>query len=541
MTHRKQDAQLGWESTYFSAPKYQAKPVPEQSGDEAIHPVVIVGAGPVGMTLALLLARKSIPVVLFEQGESVGRGSRAICISSRSLEILEECQVLDRLMSIALPWTGGKSYYRDQLVFEFEMERVSGGLPPMVNIQQCILEQLLVDAIEAEPLIDFRWCSTVVSVQDDGDVVVLDVASPLGSYEARSNWVAACDGPQSKIRDLLGLKLHGETHDGRYVIVDIHMGLSWPTERLCWFDPPSFPGKTVLMHKQPYDTWRLDYQLDGSESAKEATDPESVLSRVDRHLKWLGIDEKWELEWLSSYRAHSLTLDNFRHGRIIFAGDAAHLVPIFGVRGLNGGLADACNLSWKLAFVIQGAGTGILDSYSLEQRNAALANIWAASESARFMSPPTRATQLLRDAALSLALTQTEFSQLANPRQTTPATYRDSYLSIPDVPGDVWGAGPGPGVLAPNVLIAGEYLQSIVNLNPLLLVFGSKALDLDLPIKQVLVQEDTLMSQFGARDGSVYFLRPDRYVGGRWQNPNLYDVQNALAKFYCTKVANVIS
>lgn len=540
MTKRKQDTTFSWKSTYFSAPKYSAKRVPELSGDKAIHPVAIVGAGPVGMTLALLLARQAVPVVLFEQGESVARGSRAICISARSLEILQECQVLDRLMSIALPWTGGKSYYRDQLVFEFEMERISGGLPPMVNIQQCILEQLLVDAVEAEPLIDFRWCSTVVSVHNREDGVLLDIASRLGSYESAACWVVACDGPQSQIRDILGLKLNGETHDGRYVIVDIRIGLSWPTERLCWFDPPSFPGKTVLMHKQPHNIWRLDYQIDGSESVEEATDPDSVLSKVDRHLKWIGVDETWEMEWLSSYRAHSLALDNFRHGMIIFAGDAAHLVPIFGVRGLNGGLADACNLSWKLASVIQGAGIGLLDSYSLEQRGAALANIKSASESAKFMSPPTRATQVLRDAALSLALTQPKFSQLANPRQTTPATYRDSELSIPDVPGDLWSGGSGPGVLAPNVLIAGEHLHSIVNLNPLLLMFGTKVFELDLPIKQVLVQEDTLMNQFGCEDGSVYFLRPDRYVGGRWKNPNLNNVQSALEKFYCIKAANVI-
>lgn len=354
--------------------------------------------------------------------------------------------------------------------------------------------------------------------------------SPFGDYEANSAWVIACDGPQSSVRDMLGLKLKGETHDGRYVIVDIHMKSSLPTERLCWFDPPSFPGKTVLMHKQPHDIWRIDYQVDSSESLEAATDPITVLPHIERHLEFMGISDGWELEWLSSYRAHSLTLDSFRRNRVIFAGDAAHLVPIFGVRGLNGGFADAANLSWKLASVIDGADTALLDTYTTEQRGAALANIESASTSAKFMSPSTKVSQTIRNAALSLAITEPEFSQLANPRQTTAASYRNCALSIPDTPTDHWIAGPDPGKLAPNLIIDGTKLQSLADSGPLLLVFGAKTFQLDLPVVQISIQDDEAKHYFGIQETGVYLIRPDRYVAGRWQKPSIDEIRNSLKR-----------
>lgn len=527
-----------WESSYFTAARHEATVTPEQTGAIAKHPIVIVGAGPVGMVTALLLARLSVPTVLLEAKNAVGYGSRAICVSARSLEILAHCGILSQVLNTALPWTGGRSFYRDRLVLNFEMAIGADLLPPMVNIQQCILEQMLVGAIEAEPLIDLRWDCRVAAIEQQSDVVSLHVESPLGDYDIASSWIAACDGPQSVLRDILGQRLRGETHDGRYVIVDLHMESTLPTERLCWFSPPTFPGKTVLLHKQPFDIWRLDYQIDEGESIEDATDPNKVLPLVEAHLAWMGESKPWKLEWLSSYGAHSLTLDSFRVDRVLFAGDAAHLVPIFGVRGLNGGLADALNLAWKLAAVIGGADDQLLESYSLEQRSAALDNIDASSASARFMSPPSKAAQLMRDAVLSLSISVPDFRSLVDPRQTTAAVYGRSKFLTEDRSTDNWTGGPQPGNLAPNVEIEGRRLQEVVGLSSALLIFGKESHQFDIDIAQVFVTEPSTMAVFDADDHSVYLLRPDRYVTARWRRPNRNDIERAMQKAHLEELSS---
>jgi 3-(3-hydroxy-phenyl)propionate hydroxylase len=522
--------------SYFTAPTHAASLAPEQTGSRDVHRVAIVGAGPVGMTLALCLARQGVPSVLIEAGDSVGFGSRAICISARSLEILAHCGVLDRVLDTAIPWTGGRTFYREREVLSFSMPPLTYRRPPMVNLQQCVLEQYMVDAVKQEQLIDLRWCTRLVGLEQQEDLVTLALESPLGDYSLHASWVIATDGPQSSVREMLGLSLQGETHEGRFVIVDLKLPSAMPAERLCWFDPPTFPGKTVLLHKTPFDIWRLDYQVDSDETTEHAVDPDRVLPLVADHLLWMGETTPWSLEWLSSYRAHSLTLEDYRVDRVLFAGDAAHLVPIFGVRGLNGGLVDALNLSWKLSAVINGAAASLLDSYTTEQRGAALANIAAASASARFMSPASDNARLLRDAALALALDHPEFRVLADPRQTVPIDYEGSDLSTPDQAEDDWGASPCPGALAPNSDVDGSSIQKLAGLRSALICFGPAGC----AFGSTVACEDAVViavpgageiwETYDAHDGTVYLLRPDRHVAARWRQPALEALEAALSR-----------
>ena len=259
---------------------------------------------------------------------------------------------------------------------------------------------------------------------------------------------------------MLGLRLKGDNYEGRYVIADIRMDHDFPTERRAFFEPSGNPGGTVLIHKQPDDIWRVDYQLREGESEAEALREENIRARVSAILADIGHTKPWELEWWSVYSANTLCLDDYRHDRVFFIGDAAHIVPIFGVRGLNNGLADAENIGWKLALVLHGeADDRLLDSYSPERRGATLDVFANATKSTRFMTPPTRGWRLAREAALSLSLKHEFPRGLANPRQMQPYTYSESLLTPYAGRDAEFAGGPVCGSVAPNAkLIDGTHL-----------------------------------------------------------------------------------
>ena len=259
---------------------------------------------------------------------------------------------------------------------------------------------------------------------------------------------------------MLGLRLKGDNYEGRYVIADIRMDHDFPTERRAFFEPAGNPGGTVLIHKQPDNIWRVDYQLREGESEADALKEENLRARVGAILADVGHTKPWELEWWSVYSANTLCLDDYRHGRVIFIGDAAHIVPIFGVRGLNNGLADAENIGWKLALVLHGeADERLLDSYSPERRGATLDVFANATKSTRFMTPPTRGWRLAREAALSLSLKHEFPRGLANPRQMQPYTYSESPLTPYAGRDAEFAGGPPCGSVAPNARLAdGSYL-----------------------------------------------------------------------------------
>ena len=319
------------------------------------------------------------------------------------------------------------------------------------------------------------------------------------------------------------------------MIVDVVQKTKRAVERLAWFDPPSNPGSTILMHRQPDDIWRIDYQIRDDEDPLEAVKPENVLPRVAAHLRMIGEDEPWEPLWISIYNAKCLTLDSYRHGRVVFAGDAAHLVPIFGVRGLNSGLDDAGNLAWKLAAVMEGrAADSLLDSYSVERVHAARENIAYGAKSTEFMAPPNFAFKLMREATLRLALSDDKVRPLINPRQSSPISYVGSPLNGPQA-GDWTSALAAPGAPAPEALLAGPdgplHLSRCFGRDMLCLVFAEGALPevlRTLPERGVAVlviepDADTLGQarlRYGLPDASAQALvlvRPDAYVMGRWR------------------------
>ena len=534
------------ESLYFDYPQFAAPRVPELDGAAARHPVLIVGAGPIGMTAALVLARYGIRSVLIDRKDTFNDGSRAICIARPSMHILERIGAVAPFLEKSLGWRFGRSYYRGEQIFRLEMPQPPGEkYLPMYNLQQQYIEKYLHDAVAASGLIDMRWQSELSAIEPRDDGVSAQISSPAGDYRLDADYVLAADGARSPIRSMLGLRLKGDNYEGRYVIADIRMDHDFPTERRAFFEPAGNPGGTVLIHKQPDNIWRVDYQLRESESEADALKEENLRARVGAILADIGHTKPWELEWWSVYSANTLCLDDYRHGRVIFIGDAAHIVPIFGVRGLNNGLADAENIGWKLALVLLGeADQRLLDSYSPERRGATLDVFANATKSTRFMTPPTRGWRLAREAALSLSLKHEFPRGLANPRQMQPYTYSESRLT-PHAGRDAeFAGGPVCGSATPNARLGdGSYLldraghgmtailfcetqaapEQEALLEQLARIdkrFGSIVVSsggASTAAKAIADENGEIARLFAAVPGTLYLLRPDLHIAGRWK------------------------
>ncbi len=502
--------------------------------DATRHAVAIVGGGPVGLTAAIGLAVQGVRSVLIEADDGVCAGSRAICISRRSLEIAERLGALDGFLEIGLPWTGGRSFYRDTEVLHFSMPSDENQkLPPMVNLAQYHIEEILLRRAEAlAEFIDIRWCTRATAIDiGRADDVRLSLSSPAGGYALDADWVIAADGGRSFVRDALGLKLEGTSYEGRYVIVDILLDSTRPTERLAYFDPPCNPGSTVLVHKQPHGVWRIDYQLRDGEDADEAVKPENVMPRVESLLAMMGETGAWSPIWITVYKANALTLPAYRRGRVLFAGDAAHLVPIFGVRGANSGIDDADNLAWKLAYVVNGrAGDCLLDSYSAERVAAARENLSYGTKSTEFMAPPSFAFELMRTAVLGLASRHAEVRPLINPRQTSAIAYSASPLNGPS---DGFVAGPAPGSVLPECPTGDGHVTDRLGVGFTALFFGEArdAPRLACDVRVLPRSADTtgrLYPMYDATDGTLYLVRPDGHVLARWRDVRNADVNTSI-------------
>jgi 3-(3-hydroxy-phenyl)propionate hydroxylase len=423
---------------------YERFPPTLPKDQHAQHKVAIAGGGPIGLATALGLAKQGVPSIVIEADNSVCEGSRAICISRRSLQILQRLGVLDAFMAKGLPWTSGRSYYKDQEVLRFSMPHAAcDKLPPMINIAQYHIEQFLLDEARKFPaLIDIRWASSVTQLQSRTDGVTLTVTNDLGEYQIDADWLVAADGGQSFVRKSLGLKLEGQAFTGKFVIVDIELHSAFPTERRAWFDCACNPGSTMLMHKQPDNIWRIDYQIPDDADLDAAIQEANVRPVVERHLAAIGEAHlPWKYLWSSAYRAGTMTLDSYVHGRVVFAGNAAHAMPIFGVRGLNSGFEDADNLVWKLAMVVKGQATAqLLETYSTERIAAYHINAYNAGKSTEFMAPGSRGFALMREAALSLCAQHRHAATLLNPRQTSAVAY-----DVPLTESDTFSDGLQPG------------------------------------------------------------------------------------------------
>ncbi|MBV9519679.1 MAG: FAD-dependent oxidoreductase [Hyphomicrobiales bacterium] len=509
----------------------------------AHHRVVIVGAGPVGLSLAIDLAQRGIAVVLLDNADRIGEGSRGICYAKRTLEIWDRLGIGDPMVAKGVTWRQGKVFRGPDLLYEFDLLPEGGHKrPAFINLQQYHVENFLVARAAALPGIDLRWRNEVTDIVPDPAGAELAIETPDGPYSVRADWVIACDGTNSTLRTRLGIEIAGETFEDQFLIADIKMRADLPTERRFWFDPPFHEGRSALMHRQPEDIWRIDLQLGPKADAEEEKRPEIVRARL---AAMLGHDE-FDLEWVSVYRFQCRRIENFVHGRVVFCGDSAHQVSPFGARGANSGVQDVENLAWKLALVLsQEAPASLIATYDLERGQAADDNIRHSTRSTDFIAPHSAAEARLRDATLALARHADFAKRMVNSGRLSIASVYHTPLSTPDA--DAWNGGVPPGAAMQDAMLrqGGKslYLTDIVAPRfTLLCAQHVTTLTLPLPVEMVAISETDRGSsvlhdaqhQFAARydatPGCAYLLRPDGHVAARFRNIAEPAIEAALSR-----------
>jgi 3-(3-hydroxy-phenyl)propionate hydroxylase len=507
------------------------------------YPVVVIGAGPVGLSLSIDLAQRGRGVVLLDDADRIGEGSRAICFSKRSLEFWDRLGVGSRMVDKGVVWSVGKIFHGDSQLYQFDLLPEQGHKrPAFINLQQFHAEAYLVDRVQELPAIDLRWRNKVTGLEQRNDHAILTVETPDGPYRIGAKYVVACDGARSSLRQMVGADFAGKVFEDQFLIADVRMTAEFPTERWFWFDPPFHAGRSALLHRQPDDVWRIDLQLNPDADPVAEKRPENVRPRIAR---MLGHD-KFDFEWISLYKFQCRRMDKFIHGRVIFAGDAAHQVSPFGARGANSGLEDAENLAWKLDRVLRKTSPeALLESYHVERSAAADENIRESTRSTDFMAPATRQEALLRKAVLSLAR-ETEFGKrmINGGRLSVPSTY-DSPLSTADR--DAWRGGPRPGASMPDAPVAapaGEpaFLTEAfirAGMRFTLLEFSNGAA-VDHPDGVGVIRiggksgfsdsSGLAAARYDAEPGTAYLLRPDGYVAARFRHPTRAALDAALAR-----------
>ena len=248
--------------TYIN-PVYTYVSHPDLNAKEAVHhPVVIVGAGPGGLALAIDFALHGISTVVLDDNNTVSVGSRAICFAKRTLEIMNRLGCAKRMIDKGVIWKHGKIFFKEELVYHFDLlEEANHQIPAFINLQQYYFEEYLVDKAAEYKEVDLRWKNKVISIDSYKDSTKIQVSVPNGEYTLTCDYLICADGCNSGIRSMLGLESKGQIFQDRFLIVDVVMKADFPTERWFWFDPPFHPEQSVLLHKQPDDLWRIDLQL----------------------------------------------------------------------------------------------------------------------------------------------------------------------------------------------------------------------------------------------------------------------------------------
>lgn len=503
---------------------------PDQDGPVVRRPVVVIGAGPVGLVCAIDLAQRGVPVVLLDDADRIGEGSRGLCYAKRTLEILDRLGVGAACVEKGVTWKLGRVFQGEELLYAFDLLPEDGHrMPAFVNLQQYYLEHFLVERAGALPNLDLRWRNRVVGLTPREDGVRVRIETPEGPYEIDADWVVAADGARSPARAMLGLDFMGEVFEERFLIADVRMSEAYPTERWFWFDPPFHSGRSALLHKQPDGIWRIDLGLGADADAEEEQKPQNVVPRVAR---MLGHSD-FTLEWVSVYTFQCRRLERFVHGRVVFAGDAAHQVSPFGARGANSGIQDAENLAWKLARVIQGLSpASLVETYDVERVAAADENIGHSTRSTDFIAPRTRQEMRFRDGALALArLTDFAKRMVNSGRLSLPTVHRDSPLSTPDR--DEWGGSAALGGPIPDAPLttpdgAPVWLLDAVGGDAFELRATGGAPPPPPPagVRRITIGEDLLdphglfATRFDATPGAAFLVRPDQHLAARARRPD---------------------
>jgi len=517
--------------------------------------VAVLGNGPVGQTTALLLARWGLRVVLLDAREERDRtGSKSICQQRDVLDVWECVGAGRRIADEGVTWTTARTFHRDRELFAYTLPQHPGScFPPFVNISQARTEEILDETIAAQPLIDVRWGHRVVDVRQDGDGVTVRAETANGPVDIEAAYAVACAGARAdELRERLGVAFEGQSYDDRFLICDIRASRpDWAHERRFYFDPVWNPGRQVLIHPCPGSTFRIDWQV----PAGYDLEGEEASGALDARIRAIVGEAPYEIVWRSVYRFHSRLVDRMCVGRVLLAGDCAHLMAPFGARGLNSGVADAENAAWKIAYVWRGwAPERLLETYHHERHAAARENLEVTGATMRFLVPhgeqerSRRAETLARAAADPAARLAVDSGRLSE-----PFWYVDSPLTTPSATrpfvgrpprGTLAPAGPGVVVCEAPISVAGASgrLRAIARDGFLLLVGAAvdparvraAAAEARGPVRILALDEidggGAVREGLAARPDEVWVIRPDAYVAAVLAAPGVADVAAALRR-----------
>lgn len=532
-------------------------------------PLIVIGAGPVGLAAAVDARLQGLDVLVLDDDKTVSVGSRAVCYAKRALEVLDRLGVGQPVCELGVSWNIGRTFLEEDEVYQFNLVPDPGHKRPgMVNLQQYHIEEMLI-ARALELGADIRWQHKVTAVTRHDDHATLTVETPDGTFDIEADWLVVADGARSPIRRHLGLDIEGRVFQDRFLIADVIMKADYPAERWFWFDPPFHPNQSVLLHKQSNNVWRIDFQLGWDADPEEEKKPEKVIPRLQA---MLGDDRPFELEWVSIYTFQCRRMTDFRHGRVLFVGDAAHQVSPFGARGANSGFQDVDDLMWKLALVMQGqASDKLLDTYALDRQFAADENIMNSTRSTDFITPKSRTSKTFRNQVLALAKHHPFARKLVNSgRLSVPSFLTSSLLNTPDAEAFEGNMVPGAPMDDAPVQVDGQdaWLLDHVGNRFACLLFADAVPSaemlaqleascrsaplranaqpvqvmpiivaphaFDIPGVKVLVDAQGWMAKrYDGQPGTTYLLRPDQHVVARWRQLDSAKVQQALARATC--------
>ncbi|WP_017569131.1 FAD-dependent monooxygenase [Nocardiopsis halotolerans] len=450
-------------------------PAPRTPADTPAEPVLVLGAGPVGQTAALLLARRGVPVLVVDgRPERDAVGSKAICQQRDVLDVWDWLGA-GTIAEEGLTWDTARTFYRDSELFSVRLaDPGASPLPPFVNLSQSRTEEVLDARLDAAG-VRTLWNHRVTGIAQDDHGVTVECATPDGTVRLRGSHALSCLGAHGGVvRETLGLSFDGTTFDDRFLICDIRADLGdWERERRFYFDPEWNPGRQVLIHPCPDSVYRIDWQV----PADFDLDAEEASGRLEARIRQIIGDRPYEIVWHSVYRFHTRVAERMRAGRVLLVGDNAHLVAPFGARGLNSGVQDAENAAWKLAYVLAGwAGEELLESYHAERHAAALENADVTSATMRFLVPQDEEEHRTRVTVLEQALTEEAArARVDSGRLAEPFWYTDSPLTTPCAERPFGGRpprgrtpAPCPGVILPDAPVRLPGTDAPARLRPLL-------------------------------------------------------------------------
>ena len=529
-------------------PRYNYQPFPYQRPtgldvEEPRHQIVIVGAGPIGLAMAIDLAQRGIASVVLDDNNVVSVGSRAICWAKRTLEIFDRLGVGERMLEKGVVWKVGRLFNGDTQIYEFDLLPETGHkYPAFINLQQYYVEQYLVERAQDFPdLIDLRFKNKLVDHVDTGAFIKLEIETPDGPYSLETRYLLACDGAGSPTRQRMGLAFDGQIFDEHFLIADVEMETSpfetETPERWFWFNPPFHQGQSALLHQQPDNIYRIDLQLDPDANPEEEASEEKVLPRI----KAIMGDKPFKLDWMSVYKFRCAALQKFVHGNVIFVGDSAHVVSPFGARGGNGGIHDVDNLGWKLAYILKGLSPeSLLDSYDEERGYGATENIANSARATTFMTPKNASEMRFREAVLTLAGDAPFAQKLINSgRLSLPCSLAGMSLQTEGKTKDIKGAII-PGMAIPDAPLAGgHWLIELLNKQFCLIGIGNIALPEIAGLERIGISQ---MSQdyscfedseglVAARYGTdiAYLIRPDGHCAALFTRDTISEVAAAFS------------